>query len=166
MKITQCELIEEFKDITECVDILPFADCDGLPISDIFAPLLIEDDLSSTKKTRRPDEPGENKPLQNMRDLFYVGERPAKRIFVKGEAGCGKSLFCIRLLDIWWRLKEAGKISVNDSLQQCLSSFDLVFYVPLRHVEGGETSVVELWKPDTAIVALSRYRVIDLCTTR
>ena len=40
-----------------------------------------------------------------------------------------------------------------------LLCFFTYMYVHLMHL-------AIVWKPDTAIIALSRYRVIDLCTTR
>ena len=62
---------------------------------------------------------------------------------MKGEAGCGKTFFCLRLLDIWCQVKQSQTVS-DDVLQQCLAVFDLVFYLPLRHFKGSPTSVKDM----------------------
>ena len=75
--------------------------------------------------------------------MFYAADKPARRIFMKGEAGCGKTFFCLKLLDTWCQVKQFGTIT-NDVLQQCLAVFDLVFYLPLRHFKENLTSVKDM----------------------
>ena len=75
--------------------------------------------------------------------MFYAGDKPAKRIFLKGEAGCGKTFFCLKLLDTWCQVKQSQTVS-DDVLHQCLAVFDLVFYLPLRHFEGNLASVKDM----------------------
>ena len=78
-----------------------------------------------------------------MKELFYMGKRPTKRIFMKGDAGCGKTIFCLKLLDTWCQVKQSGKTS-DDVLQKCLSVFDLVFFILLRQCARGWTSVEDM----------------------
>ena len=75
--------------------------------------------------------------LKSPREVFYVlVTRQLKRIFMKGEAGCGKTFFCVKLLDAWCQVKQSGT-ATDDVLQQCLTVFDLVFYLPLAsHFKG------------------------------
>ena len=41
----QAELIQIYTEVTNSVDVLPFKDCSaGLPIANIFVPLLMEED--------------------------------------------------------------------------------------------------------------------------
>ena len=138
----QSELIKMYTDVTNSVDVLPYKDDSaGLPIANIFAPLLIEEDLKSKKRVPNPDNPG-GKELQSLQEMFYTNEKPAKRIFLKGEAGCGKTFFCLKLLDTWCQVKQSG--IAHDVLQQCLGVFDLVFYLPLRHFKGNLASVKDM----------------------
>ena len=143
MTEAQKELIKTYTDITKSVDVLPFKDeSPGLPIANIFAPLFMEEDLKSKERIRNPDNPG-GKELKTLQEMFYVDDKPARRIFMKGEAGCGKTFFCLKLLDTWCQVKQLGTVT-DDVLQQCLAVFDLVFYLPLRHFKGNLTSVKDM----------------------
>ena len=84
-----------YTDITKSVDVLPFEDSAGLPLADIFAPLLIEEDLKAKDRMANLNNPG-GKELQSLREVFFAGNKQAKRIFMKGDAGCGKTLFCLK----------------------------------------------------------------------
>ena len=57
---------------------------------------------------------------------------------MKGEAGHGKTVFCLKLLESW------SKPCVNDELSDILSVFDLVFFVPLRLVRKETLSVNDM----------------------
>ena len=132
-----------YTDVTKSVDVLPFKDHSvGLPIANIFAPLLMEEDLKSKERMPIPDKSG-GKELKSLQEMFYAADKPAKRIFMKGEAGCGKTFFCLKLLDTWCQVKQSGTVT-DDVLQQCLSVFDLVFYLPLRHFKGNLASVKDM----------------------
>ena len=173
------------------------------------------------KRTRRPDEPSGSKTLDSVRNVFYVrdrggGEELSTRIMIKGEAGSGKSVFCLKLVESWCQLKQSVKrehlcekhselkrklnkgrtfpwllnrLLVRDTgsrqgsfeehselfrqlekdrdlpellesfedddelpkipcttceMKQCLSEFDLLYYVPLRDAAEGKTSVLDL----------------------
>ena len=130
-----------YQDVTQSVDVLPFKDHrEGLPLANIFAPLLMEEDLNAKEKLPNSDSPG-SKELRNIREMFYyAADKPAKRIFMKGEAGCGKTFFCLKLLDTWCQVKQSGKVR-DDVLQQYLAVFDLAFYIPLRHFKENLTYV-------------------------
>ena len=159
LKAVQTELIHGYKDITESVDVLPFGDSAGLSIQDIFVPLLMEEDLATKERFHKPDA-SSGKMIENIKDLFYANDKTAKRIFIKGEAGSGKTLFCIKLLDAWCRAKHS-KTGVNDELQQCLSVFDLVFYIPLRHVSKGITYVKDMVEKLLPRSCLEQLRILS-----
>ena len=132
-----------YTDVTKSVDVLPFKDHSaGLPIANIFAPLLMEEDLKSMERMPNPNKPA-GKELKTLQEMFYAADKPAKRIFMKGEAGCGKTFFCLKLLDTWCQVKQSGTVT-DDVLQQCLAVFDLVFYLPLRHFKGNLASVKDM----------------------
>ena len=131
-----------YTDITKSVDVLPFEDSTGVPIADIFTTLLMEEDPKA--KERMPNTiSAVGKKLTSLREVFYDGEKPAKRIFMKGEAGCGKTLFCLKMLDSWCQVKQSGTVAEN-VLQQCLAVFDLVFYIPMRYYKGNVSLVKEM----------------------
>ena len=109
----QKRLIGLYKDVTDCIPVL-LEDHEGLPVSDIYAPLLIEEDLDAVKRTRRPDEPSGSNTLDSVRNVFYVRDRDgveklSTRILIKGEAGSGKSVFCLKLVERWCQLKQSVK---------------------------------------------------------
>ena len=132
-----------YTDFTKSVDVLPFKDeSPGLPLANIFAPLLMEEDLKSKERVPNPNKPG-GKELKSVQEMFYAADKPSKRIFMKGEAGCGKTFFCLKLLDTWCQVKQLGTVT-DDVLQQCLADFDLVFYLPLRHFKENLTSVKDM----------------------
>ena len=175
----QEHLTEIYEDATSCIPVL-LEDDEGLPLSEIYAPLLIEEDLDAMKRTRSPDEPSGSKTLDNVQSVFYVhnrdgGEKLSTRILIKGEAGSGKTVFCLKLVENWSNLKQSPKrehvcekhseligqmeYELPSSLrqlhhtkipctaceiQQCLSQFDLLYYVPLRDATDGKTSVVDM----------------------
>ena len=210
MATEQRRLTGLYRDVTDCIPVL-LEDHEGLPVSEIYAPLLIEEDLDAMKRTRRPDEPSGSNTLKSVRNVFYVqdrngGEKLSTRILIKGEAGGGKSVFCLKLVESWCQLKQSvkhehvcekhselirklekddelpellysdGSDNSSDSdrsdnssdsdcsdnssdsddsclpeipcttceMQQCLSQFDLLYYVPLRDSTEGKTSVLDL----------------------
>ena len=105
----QEHLTELYEDATQCIPVLMEND-EGLPLDEIYAPLLIEEDLDAMKRTRRPDEPSGSKILDSMQDVFYIGETLSTRILIKGEAGSGKSVFCLKLVENWSQLKQSPKL--------------------------------------------------------
>ena len=191
MAAEQKRLTGLYRDVTDCIPVL-LEDHEGLPVSEIYAPLLIEEDLDAMKRTRRPEEPSGSKTLKSVQGVFYVrdrdgGEKLSTRIFIKGEAGSGKSVFCLKLVESWCQLKQSvkhdhvhekhselicqlekdcelpellNKLKVYSlchqryhlpeipctayEMQQCLSQFDLLYYVPLRDATEGKTSVLDL----------------------
>ena len=139
----QAELIQIYTEVTNSVDVLPFKDCSaGLPIANIFAPLLMEEDIKAQERFLNLESPS-GEELKSLREMFYIGDKQAKRIFMKGEAGCGKTFFCLKLLDTWCQVKQSGQVT-DDVLQQCLAVFDLVFYIPLRHSKGNLTFMKDM----------------------
>ena len=188
MATEQKRLTGIYRDVTDCIPVL-LGDQEGLPLSEIYAPLLIEEDLGAMKRTRRPDEPSGSRTLDSVRNVFYVrdrddGEKLSTRILIKGEAGSGKTVFCLKLVESWCQLKQSVKhehVCEKHSelirqlekdrqlpqllynlcsdwlrprlpdipctaceMKQCLSNFDLLYYVALRDATEGKTSVLDL----------------------
>ena len=113
MTTEQKRLAGFYRDVTDCIPVL-LEDHEGLKVSEIYAPLLIEEDLDAMKRTRRPDEQSGSKTLKRVQGVFYVrdpdaGEKLSTRILIKGEAGSGKSVFCLKLVESWCHLKQSVK---------------------------------------------------------
>ena len=104
----QEHLAELYEDVTSCIPVLLENDR-GLPLSEIYAPLLIEEDLDAMKRTRRPDEPSGSKTLDSVQGVFYVGEKLSTCTLTKGVAGSGKSVFCLKFLESLCWLKDSEK---------------------------------------------------------
>ena len=142
-------------------------------LSEIYAPISIEEDLEAKKRTRRADEPSGARKLESVQKVFYTGNKNSSRIFVKGEAGSGKSVFCLKLMESWSQLKQCPKeeheceeesqflkeafekmdrLAILETkvkcttcdMQQYLSQFDLLYYVSLRDATERTESVVDL----------------------
>ena len=175
-----------YRDVTDSIPVL-LEDHEGLPLCEIYAPLQMEEDLDAMRRIRRPEEPRGSRPLESVRNVFYVrdrdgGEKLSTRILIKGEAGSGKSVFCLKLIESWCQLKQSVKHEhicdkhselirqlakdkqlppfpcTTCEMQQCLSQFDLVYYVPLRDATEGKTSVLDLV---CDAVCKKRQNVID-----
>ena len=85
--------------------------------------------------------------LNSYRDLFWSHNKRNRTIFVKGEAGVGKSTWCIQLLYAWTKTHgRSDDNSVNDTnklpniatkdMGDALSPFDLLIFIPLRYING------------------------------
>ena len=192
-------LIKLYEGATRFVQVTPLEE-EGLPLPQIYGSVLIEQNLSAMKKTRKQDEPDGTRTLKSVKDMFYVKNKFARIIILTGEAGYGKTVFCFKLIDSWSKGSQkndkakkiggfentkdvdnqteeiqgdesergtgytlGGTREANGSLQprqkqlnamqneqedrdmqSCLSLFDLVFYVPLRHAKHGIESIVNL----------------------
>ena len=144
-------LIEEYKRIGFEVPLSPIYD--GLNddllkvnIDELYTDLVIE--VRDKKK---------GVPLKSYKDIFRMKGRTNRTIFLKGEAGVGKTTWCNRLLHAWVKThdKNRGKSGDDDSptsealsdnvkdLEEAISQFDYLFLVPLRHVKG-KTSIKDV----------------------
>ena len=99
-------MIKQFDGATRCVQVMPL-DEEGLPLPEIYGSVLVEEDLTAMKKTRRPDEPSGRKTLESINEMFHVKDKLAKRIFLRGEAGHGKTVLCLKILESWSETKKS-----------------------------------------------------------
>ena len=101
IRAIQAHLIKKYQGSINCVQVMPLDEDEGLPLPQIYGSVLVEEDITALKKTRRPDEATGNKTLDSITEIFYVENKLARRIFFKGEAGHGKTVFCLKLIDTW-----------------------------------------------------------------
>ena len=98
-------LVHEYRGAISNVHVMPLDEGEGLPLPQIYGSVLVEEDVTALKKTRRPDEPITNKTLDSITDIFYVRNKLARRIFLTGEPGHGKTFLCLKFIDIWSKCK-------------------------------------------------------------
>ena len=112
-----------------------------LDLKDLYVPLRIQKYYRAGSGNINDSEDEEQ--VKCLRDIFYSSETIHEKIFITGESGCGKTMLCLKLLESW--VKSDGSHTLPDgSLEKCLATFDLVFYVPLRDFKDSSTSLVEM----------------------
>ena len=117
----QAHLIQQYQGAINCVQVMPLDEEEGLPLPQIYGSVLVEEDLTAMKKTRRPDEATGSNMIDSVADIFYLKNKLTRRIIFKGEAGHGKTVFCLKLIDTWSREKTSA--SANDKLfGECTNS--------------------------------------------
>ena len=143
-KNLQQSLIEEYKHIGFDVPLSPIYD--GL--NDDILKVNI-DELYTELVIVIPEKKAET-PLRSYKDIFRSKGQANRTIFLKGEAGVGKSTWCMQLLYAWVRKHDKNfknivnpKTDISDysdhavqDLEEAISQFDYLFIVPLRYVKG------------------------------
>ena len=97
----------------------------------------------SIHRTHITNPENRHKIIQSPSELFTKDGKPVKNVFMLGQPGHGKTIFCLHLLKIWCAAKtntEESRVSWQDGMMV----FDFVFYVSLRHVDRSRSSVVEM----------------------
>ena len=88
--------------------------------------------------------------LSSYKELFQSEGKQNRTIIVTGDAGVGKSTWCMKLVHTWTKAHEStdfnsdntqNKCAKHDSciiadLEKALAAFDFLFFVQLRYVEG------------------------------
>ena len=146
-RILQDSLIEEYKHIGFDVPLSPIYDgvideVLKVNINELYTDLVI---VKPEKK--------EEIPLRSYKDIFKGKGRANRTIFLKGEAGVGKSTWCMQLLYAWVKAHDGNfepKTYTSDysdhtgqDLEETMSQFEYLFIVPLRYVKG-KTSIKDV----------------------
>ena len=85
---------------------MPLDEDETLELHRIYGDVLLEEDPTSMKKTRSPDEKSGCKTLDSIKDIFHVEDKLARKIILTGEAGQGKTVLCLKLIDSWSESKK------------------------------------------------------------
>ena len=87
-------------------------------------------------------------PLSSYKDIFWSDNKRNRTIFVKGEAGVGKSTWCMQLLYTWTKTHDRGDDNCSsDDIQRlpntatkdmgdALATFDFLIFIQLRYING------------------------------
>ena len=115
-------LIKQYEGATRSIPVMPLEDDEGVSLSDIYGSALVEEDIAATRKSQNPNKQSSNKGLDSTKDMFYVNEKLAKRIFMKGEVGHGKTVFCLKVIELWAKAKSSNEsISKEKSSNEAIS---------------------------------------------
>ncbi|XP_053389907.1 uncharacterized protein LOC128552861 [Mercenaria mercenaria] len=97
-------------------------------VSDVYVPPWL------TVEKKNEDTNGWEEVQIFMHEIFKNKEKPAKYIYVIGEAGSGKSTFCKMLVHFWCIAHQFQDCSLDESdLVKEMNSFKFLFFVSLRH---------------------------------
>ena len=141
-------LLEEYRRIHFKVSLSPIyeglnGDVLQVPVEELYTDVTIV----------RPDKKKEIA-LTSYKEMIQTKGTRNKTIFMKGEAGVGKSTWCMQLVNAWCKAhcknsndssKETSEPiqSVHKETEDVMSQFEYLIFVQLRYVEG-HTSILDL----------------------
>lgn len=166
-------LLEEYKRIHFKVSLSPIYE--GLNDDVLQVPV---EELYTDVTIVRPDKKKEIA-LTSYKEMFHTKGTRNKTIFLKGEAGVGKSTWCMQLVNAW--CKAHGKkivykrnsteatATADKDMIEVMAQFDFLVFVQLRYVEG-HTSIKDLIFAST-LERLSNYeetfkKIIEKCSDK
>ena len=141
-------LLEEYRRIHFKVSLSPIYE--GLNDDVLQVPV---EELYTDVTIVRPDKKKEIA-LTSYKEMIQTKGTRNKTIFMKGEAGVGKSTWCMQLVNAWCKAhcknsndpsKETSEPiqSVHKEMEDVMSQFEYLIFVQLRYVEG-HTSILDL----------------------
>ena len=103
------------------------------------------DELYTDVIIMRPDKKKEIA-LTSYKEMFHTKDNRNRTVFLKGEAGVGKSTWCMQLVNAWCKAhseksadtnKNAGYTNSEDKdMIEVMGQFNFLIFVQLRFVEG------------------------------
>ena len=142
------DLLEEYRRIHSKVSLSPIyeglnADVLQVPVEELYTDVTIV----------RPDKK-KDVALTSYKEMIQTKGTRNKTIFMKGEAGVGKSTWCMQLVNAWCKAhcknsnhpsKETSEPiqSIHKEMEDVMSQFEYLIFVQLRYVEG-HTSIKDL----------------------
>ena len=141
-------LLEEYRRIHFKVSLSPIYE--GLNDDVLQVPV---EELYTDVTIVRPDKKKEIA-LTSYKEMIQTKGTRNKTIFMKGEAGVGKSTWCMQLVNAWCKAhcknsndpsKETSEPiqNVHKEMEDVMSQFEYLIFVQLRYVEG-HTSILDL----------------------
>ena len=77
-------------------------------------------------------------------DLFTKDDKPVRNISMLGRPASGKTTFCLHLLKLWCAAINVANKATLSAWHLGIALFQFVFYVSLRHVGRGRSSIVDM----------------------
>ena len=150
-------ILETYEDAVKTIPFNPLVGNMGLPVDQLCIEVEMIEDAKSQKHNPKAVHDAKNKPIKSYSDLLYRDEKPAKRIFVRGKAGYGKTCYALRLVNSWknaWmprkeQEEEENRISKTSNMfetncDNLMLEYDFLFYVAFRFLEREHKSVVDI----------------------
>ena len=137
-------IIEVNEDATHCVPLHPLYTNTGLSVDELYAEVIVREDMSSIQRTVVSPAPDRHKVVKDPADLFMKDDKPVRNLYLLGYPARGKTTFCLYLLKLWCTAKaitDKAKMSIWQ-LGMSIFHFQIVFYVSMRHVDRCRSSVV------------------------
>ena len=142
IKHLQSSLIDANDDATHCVQLHPLYKNTGLSVEQLYAELVLREDLASIQRTDMTNF--RHKAVSSPSDLFIKDNEPVRNVFMLGQPGYGKTTFCLHLLKLWCAAKTAIERTGLSIWQAGMIVFDFVFYISLRHVDSSRSSIIDM----------------------
>ena len=148
-------ILKNYKDVVNTVPLNPLVGNMGLPVDQLCVEVEMIEDAKSQQHKPKDVQDARNKHIKTYRELLYKDKKPAKRIFLRGEAGYGKTCYALRLVSSWqnvWLRKEneeddrrmSDNTKTDSDIDDIMIEFDFLFYVAFRFLEKEHTSVVDI----------------------
>ena len=136
-------VIEVNEDATHCVPLHPLYVNTGLSVDQLYAEVVLREDLTSIQRTDIIKPEHRHRIVNNPSDIFTKDGKPVRNVYLLGQPGYGKTTFCLHLLNLWCAAKTVAKPLLS-IWQLGMFVFDFVFYISLRHVDRCRSSIVEM----------------------
>ena len=144
IKDLQITLVEVNEDATHCVQLHPLYANTGLSVDQLYAELVIREDLTSIQRTDTGvlQSVDRARIVENPADIFFKDGKIVRNVYMLGQPAHGKTTFCLRLLKLWCdAMRSRRSLSIWKFGQ---NMFHFVFYISLRHVDRSRSSVIDM----------------------
>ena len=94
-------MLRYYKKLVGTIPLNPIVRKMGLPVHQLCVEVEMTQDEKYLQNNPEAIKNTENKPIKSCRDLLYRDENLAKRIFLRGKAGYGKTCYALRLVNTW-----------------------------------------------------------------
>ena len=142
LTVTQVQqtLLEINEEALESIPVSPLDEDEGLHLDEIIENAEVRD-LECNRRKRA--EIFELSRVEDPGDIFLIGDKQTRNVYLQGDAGRGKTVFCLMLLSYWCGAMNSQNTNFG-KWQEGLKMFDFVFYVSLRHVQNCRASLVDM----------------------
>ncbi|KAK3099916.1 hypothetical protein FSP39_011736 [Pinctada imbricata] len=131
----------------------------------IYVPVSITDETETRNSNSSSSDDVRNVTSEKM--FFVQQDKPARFVFMLGDAGFGKTLHCQRMTKLWCQVwKDENETSKNQyldlNLAGCLKQFDFLFFVQLHDVHCESISLIEIIQDVYSRYRLSKERLDNI----
>ena len=144
MKELQNSVLEVNEDATQCVQLHPLYKNTGMSVEDIYAELVVRQDLASIQRTNITESVDRYRMVSNPAEIFTKNSKPSRHVYLLGLPGHGKTTFCLHLLKLWCAAMTVVSSTALSVWEYGANAFHFVLYVSMRHVHRCRDSVIDM----------------------